>query len=104
FRCASPSASGNSRSMIAGCVTSPRWSAANAVRIAASASAGPTSERTSLSDSVAMSAKRAPDALDEQGLVRLLDRLEAEDELPLQRHADDARIAGGELAGKLIRA
>src|SRR6476619_5598214 len=101
FRCASPSASGNAKSMFAGCVTSPRCSAAKAVRMHSSASGGPTSERTSASESARTSGKGSLDALDEDGLVVFRDRLDAEDELAVHRHADDARIPCGERVGEL---
>src|SRR6476659_1311959 len=100
-KCASPSASGNAKSMFAGCVTSPRWSAAKAVRMHSSASGGPTSERTSASESASTSGKGGLDALDEDRLVLLGDRLDGEDELAVHRHAHDARVAGGECVGEL---
>src|SRR5512141_1492206 len=104
FRCASPCASGNAKSMFAGCVTSPRCNAAKAVRMHSSASGGPTSERTSVSESANTSGKGGLDALDEDGLVLLRDRLDAEDELAVHRHADDARVAGCECPGELVLA
>src|SRR4051794_3285921 len=90
--------------MFAGWVTSPRCSAAKAVRMHSSASGGPTSERTSASESINASGKRCLDSLDEDGLVLLRDRLEAEDELALHRHADDARVARSEPFGELVLA
>src|SRR5690348_2669491 len=102
FRCASPSAAGNSKSMFAGRVSSPRCRAVNAVRMHSSASAGPTSARTSASESASTSGNEAPEPFDQERLIRLVDRLEAEDELAVHRHADDARVAGGELAGERV--
>src|SRR5690349_17453566 len=104
FRCASPSASGNSKSMFAGSVSSPRCRAVNAVRMHSSASAGPTSERTSASESASTSANDVPNPLGKERLVRLVDGLEAEDELAVHRDADDARVACGELVRERVGA